>query len=61
MALKDFPQRVVHHPVDIRGRPAPFQAGQDGQCLDDIAQRAWFDDEDFHLIKAVILSLSKDL
>jgi len=41
MALEDIPQIIVHDPVDRRGGPAPLQAGEDGQGLDDVAQRAW--------------------
>jgi hypothetical protein len=67
MALKDFAEGVVDDPVDLRIRPAALESGQDRQCLDDIAQAAGFDDEDFQSVKcsggilySVILSLSKD-
>ena len=47
MPLKDLPQRVVHDPIDMRGGPTPFQPGQDRERLDDIAQRARFNDKNF--------------
>ncbi len=48
MALEDLPQVVVDDPVDLRGGPAPLQPREHGQRLHDVAQRARFDDENFH-------------
>ena len=48
MALEDLREVVIHHPVDLRRRPAPLEPREHGQRLHDIAEGAWFDDEDFH-------------
>ena len=40
-------QRIVHDPIDLRVRPTALQPREHRQRLDDIAQRARFDDENF--------------
>jgi len=45
MALEDFGEGVVDDPVDLGGRPAALESGEDGQRLDDVAERAGFDDQ----------------
>ena len=48
MALENFLQGVVDNPIDLRCWPAAFQAREHWQRLDNIAQCARLDDEDFH-------------